>query len=347
MFIIKRIWILLILFVLLSIAISVFVLAIQVLGTGQKIVPLDEWVLTQLALGIAIAASLAIALTYISHKLWFIPLEKLEADMTAVTHDPELILPPAPNNGFSLSPIDHTRMTFTSLSHSVRQSLRQRQRLADIGEAVTKINHDLRNLLASVTLVMDQLEESKDPQVKQIAPIIIRATEQASDLCQNLLNYMAELPPPRPSPIDMTELIDELRRQTDASIQYDGPTQIFTDRLMMSRILLNLARNATHEGADALHIDIWKTGHLAVMDISDNGPGIAPHLKDQLFSAFTSGRPAGSGLGLAICLDLALALGGNLRLSRSSPIGCEFRLQLPAAIIEQLKCNKDFGKNFS
>ncbi|MDP6218059.1 MAG: histidine kinase dimerization/phospho-acceptor domain-containing protein, partial [Alphaproteobacteria bacterium] len=75
-----------------------------------------------------------------------------------------------------------------SLHQKVRQSIRQRQRLADAGEAVAKINHDLRNMLSSILLVTKQLESSADPQVAQVAPVVILATEQATELCQNMLD---------------------------------------------------------------------------------------------------------------------------------------------------------------
>jgi len=81
-------------------------------------------------------------------------------------------------------------------------------------------------------------------------------------------------------------------------------------------------------------IDVWQAGHLAVIDISDNGPGIDNSIRDRIFSAFTSGRSSHIGLGLAICLDLALALEGRLSLARTSNEGCAFRLQLPAVILQ-------------
>ena len=57
-------------------------------------------------------------------------------------------------------------------------------------------------------------------------------------------------------------------------------------------------------------IDVWQVGHLAVIDISNNGPGIDNSTRDRIFSAFTTGRFSHIGLGLAICLDLALGLQG-------------------------------------
>ena len=58
-------------------------------------------------------------------------------------------------------------------------------------------------------------------------------------------------------------------------------------------------------------IDVWQVGHLAVIDISDNGPSIDNSIRDRIFSAFTTGHSSHIGLGLAICLDLALALEGR------------------------------------
>ncbi len=97
----------------------------------------------------------------------------------------------------------------------------------------------------------------------------------------------------------------------------------------MSRILINLSRNARLAGATDLQIDIWRAGHLGVVDILDNGPGITEKERTSLFQPFKSTKTGGTGLGLAIARDLAVAHGGNLKLTRSNAQGSEFRLQLP------------------
>ena len=113
---------------------------------------------------------------------------------------------------------------------------------------------------------------------------------------------------------------------------YEGPSQIFADRKIMFRILLNLARNAGIVGATELKIDIWRAGHLGVIDILDNSPGISEDARRTLFQAFKTTKAGDTGLGLAITSDLAVALGGNLKLTRSNQDGSEFRLQLPKQI---------------
>ena len=95
----------------------------------------------------------------------------------------------------------------------------------------------------------------------------------------------------------------------------------------MFRIILNLGLNAGIAGVNALRIDIWRAGHLAIKVISDNGSGIPRHLWPSLFSPFKSRQSTNGGHGLLIARDLALAQDSILKLSRSSDIGSEFRIQ--------------------
>ena len=212
-----------------------------------------------------------------------------------------------------------------SLQRNTLLALRQRERLADIGEAVAKINHDIRNVLSSATLVADTLLASEDPRVRRMAPHIVRSLEQSVELCQSMLDYLAETP----VRLDMTELASEIQEASGIEIAYSGPAELRLDRTMLSRSLLNLAPNAATAGARQLSIDVWRAGRLGVIDVSDNGPGIPRDQWDELFLAFRTKRRGGSGLGLAIARDLAVAQGGNLKLTRSTEEGSEFRLQLP------------------
>ena len=147
-----------------------------------------------------------------------------------------------------------------------------------------------------------------------------------------MLDYLVEVPTPKPDIIPMNEVADELEIATGMEVIYKGPSQIFADRKIMFRILLNFAHNAGIVGATGLKIDIWKAGHLGVIDILDNGPGISEDARRTLFQAFKTTKAGDTGLGLAIARDLAVALGGKLKLTRSNQDGSEFRLQLPKQI---------------
>lgn len=216
-----------------------------------------------------------------------------------------------------------------TLQRNTLLALRQRERLADIGEAVAKINHDIRNVLSSATLVADTILASDDPRVRRTAPHIVRSLEQSVALCQSMMDYLAETPTAEPVRFAMEELVSEIADSAKLEISYDGPAEVRLDRTMMSRILLNLARNAVMAGAGRLSIDIWRAGKLGVIDIADDGPGIPRDQWNDLFLAFRSKQRGGTGLGLAIARDLAVAQGGALKLTRSTADGSEFRLQLP------------------
>ena len=136
-----------------------------------------------------------------------------------------------------------------ALQRNTLLALRQRERLADIGEAVAKINHDIRNVLSSATLVADTLLASKDERVRRMAPHIVRSLEQSVDLCQSMLDYLAETPSPEPVRLAPAKLVAETSESASIPIRYSGPDEVRMDRTMLSRILLNLARNAVSAGA--------------------------------------------------------------------------------------------------
>jgi signal transduction histidine kinase len=149
-----------------------------------------------------------------------------------------------------------------------------------------------------------------------------------------MLDYLIETPSPKPSNINMQQLIDELQTATGMDVIYDGPDSIYADSGMLSRVFLNLGRNAAIAGATKLKIDIWRAGRLGVIDILDNGPGVDESARSTIFQAFRTSKSGGTGLGLAIARDLAVSHGGNLKLTRASTEGSEFRLHLPDQIFE-------------
>ena len=96
-------------------------------------------------------------------------------------------------------------------------------------------------------------------------------------------------------------------------------------------MLLNLARNAVEAGAHRLRFSAAREGNAVAIEVVDDGPGLPPKARDNLFRPFFgSARPGGSGLGLAIARELMRAHGGELALVSSTASGTVFRLILPA-----------------
>jgi signal transduction histidine kinase len=227
------------------------------------------------------------------------------------------------------------------LQKTVREALGQRARLAALGTAVTKINHDLRNILATARLVTDGLSASAAPEVRRIAPRLMDAIDRAVALCTQTLDFSREdTPPLAPSCFALAPLIDEvgpgLAVQDDVlAIESTIPPDltIEADRDQLYRVFLNLARNAVEAGAHRLRFTAALSEGAIAVEIADDGPGLPPKARENLFRPFFgSARPGGSGLGLAIARELVRAHGGELSLVSSTGAGTVFRLTLSAPV---------------
>ena len=225
------------------------------------------------------------------------------------------------------------------LQKTVRQALGQRARLAALGTAVTKINHDLRNILATARLVTDGLTASAAPEVRRVAPRLLDAIDRAVALCTHTLDFSREgAPPLAPSRFSIASLIEEIG--PGLGLSADDLTidcailpelTVEADRDQLYRVLLNLACNAVEAGAHRLRCTAVRENGIVAIEITDDGPGLPPKARDNLFRPFFgSARPGGSGLGLAIARELMRAHGGELTLVSSTGIGTVFRLTLPA-----------------
>jgi signal transduction histidine kinase len=225
------------------------------------------------------------------------------------------------------------------LQKTVRAALGQRARLAALGTAVTKINHDLRNILATARLVTDGLTLSAAPEVRRVAPRLLDAIDRAVALCTGTLDFSREgAPPLAPSRFALAPLIEEvgpgLAVAADELViarAIPPDLTIEADRDQLYRVFMNLARNAVEAGARRLSFSAICEGRMLVVEVADDGPGLAPKARENLFRPFFgSARPGGSGLGLAIARELVRAHGGELTLASSTGAGTVFRLALPA-----------------
>jgi two-component system sensor histidine kinase AtoS len=83
------------------------------------------------------------------------------------------------------------------------------------------------------------------------------------------------------------------------------------------------------EATGTITIDATTTDARATLTIADNGPGIAPEIRDQIFEPFVTTKPRGTGLGLAIAQAIVDAHGGTIAISSSPESGTLVALQLP------------------
>ncbi|MDF1792121.1 MAG: HAMP domain-containing sensor histidine kinase [Thalassobaculaceae bacterium] len=224
------------------------------------------------------------------------------------------------------------------MKEEMRAALRQRTRLAALGTAVSKISHDLRNMLATATLISDRLSMSQDPDVQKVTPTLVKAIDRAAALCSTTLNFARETPPLKLAPVRLAEIVAELNAELVAPadgafrivLSEDADFVLQADRDQMYRVFANIASNAVNAGADTLRLVVREEGGRLLVDIVDNGPGIPEEGRGRLFQPFQfSSRRDGTGLGLTIARDLVQAHGGTLTLERTGASGSTFRVNVP------------------
>src|SRR5262249_15290811 len=187
---------------------------------------------------------------------------------------------------------------------------------------------------ATARLVTDGLTASAAPEVRRVAPRLLDAIDRAVALCTHTLDFSREGSPPlAPSRFSIAALIDEIGpglglAGDDLMIECAIPADLTVeaDRDQLYRVLLNLARNALEAGAHRLRCTAARESAVVAIEIVDDGPGLAPKARENLFRPFFgSARPGGSGLGLAIARALMRAHGGQLALASSTGSGTVFR----------------------
>ena len=285
------------------------------------------------------------ALVYLSLQ-WLLvrPMRRITANMVEFRGDPEDASRVIAASQRS-DEIGVAERELAVLQRTVRQALGQRARLAALGTAVTKINHDLRNILATARLVTDGLTASAAPEVRRIAPRLLDAIDRAVALCTSSLDFSREgAPPLAPSRFPLAPLIGEIGPGLAGSAQdlaidcaIAPDLTIRADRDQLYRVFLNLARNAVEAGAHRLSFSAAREHGTIAVEVADDGPGLPPKARENLFRPFFgSARPGGSGLGLAIARELVRAHGGELSLVSSTGAGTIFRLTLPAPAAREL-----------
>lgn len=317
---------------------------IEILAPAQPLkVELKTFLLNSLTMSLLIAL-VAGALLYASLSfLVLAPLRRVTRAIERFAADPESAGEPPSDRHDEIGRVERE---LARMQEEVRQSLRSRARLVALGEAVAKINHDLRNMLTSAQMASERLSSSSDPLVAKALPRLERALGRAAALARNVLEYgKSEEAAPQHQKMLLARVVAVAAE--DAGLEDDGvrlvralPARITVnaDSDQLHRILVNLMRNArqaiesdpAREKRGRITVRAEARDGVVAIQITDDGPGIPERLAGRLFEPFVSGRASeGTGLGLTISRELAANHGGELRLLDTGPEGTTFELRLP------------------
>jgi signal transduction histidine kinase len=313
--------------------------------------PLKKDLLAQLGrlIGIAVFTSImAGAVVYFSLNFFLVrPMQRITRSMErfrADPTDPQAGIPPSGRH----DEIGRAEAELKRMQADLRAALSSRARLAALGEAVAKINHDLRNMLTSAQIASERMALSGDPKVAQALPRLERALGRAITLASNVLTFgNSDEPAPDKRPVPLRLALEAAAE--DAGLTAGGVTLqndiepgalVEADADQLHRILVNLLRNAREaidggeerQGVGVISAGLRLEEGASIVRLADDGPGLPERAQANLFQPFAgSTRRGGAGLGLAIARELAHGHGGELSLVETGPAGTVFELKLPDA----------------
>jgi signal transduction histidine kinase len=301
-------------------------------------------------LGLSILISIiTAALVYLSLDALLVkPMTKLTWNIVRFSErpeDPTRVISPSSRR----DEIGTAERELSAMQQELAETLSQKSRLAALGLAVSKISHDLRNMLSSAQLLSDRLITVKDPTVQRLVPKLIASLDRAIRLCAHTLDYgQAQETPPRRKRFPLAPLVTEIGdslglprpKLIDWTVEVEEELEVDADRDQLYRVLSNLCRNAVQalesegESAGEILLTARREGAVTIIEVADTGPGVPEKARAHLFEAFQSvARKGGSGLGLAIAQELVQAHGGQIALVKNEG-GATFRVTIPDVVVE-------------
>ncbi len=287
------------------------------------------------------------------------PIRRLTHAMLTFSTDPEDpvgIIRPEPR----ADEIGIAERELASMQNALQHTLGEQRHLAELGLAVSKINHDMRNMLAAAQLMSDRLSLVDDPTVQSFVPKLVRTLDRAVSYSNNVLSYgRSQEAVPSRRRLRLRQMVEEvgelLGLMPDSEIAFvnavDPALEVEADADQFFRVLSNLARNAVQAMQNdtempivkRLTIDAAREGTVSKIVVEDTGPGLPKRARENLFAAFRgAARSGGTGLGLAIAHELVRAHSGTLELVETRGGRTVFAISIPDQPVAREEARKAF-----
>ncbi len=223
-----------------------------------------------------------------------------------------------------------------------QQQLREKDRLASLGELSAKLAHELRNPLGiikgSAQVIAD---EGKPPDVKrEMTGFILDEVERMNASITNFLVF-ARAKTSHRTPTDVTAVVERLRLEWEArgrggvEVRFQAEPDLpraLVDPHQLHQVLLNLLLNAAEAmgGAGSVRIRAARAGARLRLEVADDGPGFSAEAKTRAFEAFFTTKDYGTGLGLTNVKQMVEANGGEVNIATAAAGGAIVSLLLEA-----------------
>jgi PAS domain S-box-containing protein len=229
--------------------------------------------------------------------------------------------------------------------------LLQAEKMAALGQTISGVAHELNNPLATILNWAERLSQrtTLDESLRRGLETILSESERAARIVRNLLTFARKRQPTR-AMVDVNLVIRETlalrayeQRVTNIAVieaLAAGLPQVFADSHQIQQVLLNLVINAEQamlaaRGQGTLVVRTWHDARQesVILEINDDGPGIADDLQPKIFDPFFTTKEVGQGTGLGLTVAYAIVQehGGRIRLESRPDQGASFYVELPVS----------------
>jgi two-component system sensor histidine kinase PilS (NtrC family) len=253
--------------------------------------------------------------------------------------------------GISVSPLRDQQdvvvgrvINFTDLSELRRmeQQVKHAERMATIGQLAAGIAHEIRNPLASMSGSIELLQHAPaaSDDDRALMAIVIREIDRLNALINDLLDYAS--PRPRQAvtfdfAVMIRETVQVFRQDrgfggVDVTVEAPEHVELTADPAKLRQVVWNLLRNAAEAAASGgghVKVTVRVADDAAIVEIADDGPGIAKDVLARVFDPFFTTKQKGTGLGLATCQNVVGEHGGTITVSSEPDAGTRFVVTLP------------------
>ena len=236
-------------------------------------------------------------------------------------------------------------------TRDIYHQLLQAEKMAALGQTVSGVAHELNNPLATILTWAERLSQKTtlEPAVRRGLEIILSESERAARIVRNLLTFARKRQTTR-AMVDINQVV----RETLALRAYEqrvtniividalaaGLPNVFADAHQVQQVLLNLTINAEQamlsaNGRGVLVVRTWHDAEreCVILEINDDGPGIAEDVQAKIFDPFFTTKEVGKGTGLGLTVAYAIVNehGGRIRLESRPSAGASFFVELPVS----------------
>ncbi|MDO5536004.1 MAG: ATP-binding protein [Desulfovibrionaceae bacterium] len=227
----------------------------------------------------------------------------------------------------------------------LEKQLQSTERLVSMGRVVASIAHEIRNPLGIIRSTAELLQKraasSSDRGTQRLLEAMHDETLRLSQTVNDFLDY-ARPRQPRQDPVELELVFNQITAFAEGDFNragitldqtFDGKLWVLGDKDLLYRAFYNILVNGRQamDGSGAITIHGFVRDNMAIVDVTDTGPGFDQDLIDKLFEPFFTTKDAGTGLGLPIVRSIIESHGGTVSLSNREEGGARVEVSLPLA----------------